>query len=59
MEEIKMPLKIEMELENFDLEGEPLYDMDALETYCKKYEKQMQDLSEEEKKQFIVGYMSL
>lgn len=54
-----MPLKIEMELENFDLEGEPLYDMDALEIYCKKYEKQMQDLSEEEKKQFIVGYMSL
>lgn len=59
MEEIKVPLKIEMELENFDLEGEPLYDMDALEIYCKKYEKQMQDLSEEEKKQFIVGYMSI
>lgn len=54
-----MPLKIEMELENFDLEGEPLYDMDALETYCKKNGKQLQDLSEEEKKPFIVGYMSL
>lgn len=54
-----MPLKIEMELEDFDLNGEPLYDMDALETYCKKYEKSLQDLSEEEKKAFIVGYMSL
>lgn len=54
-----MPLKIEMELEDFDLEGEPLYDMEALEAYCKKCDKQIQDLSAEEKKLFIVGYMSL
>lgn len=54
-----MPLKIDIELENFDLQGEPLYDMEAMEVYCKQHNKQISELSEEEKKVFIVGYMSL
>lgn len=56
---MKMPLKVNMEIENFDLEGEPLYDMVAMEAYCKKVNKEVNELSEEEKKAFIVGYMSL
>lgn len=54
-----MPLKIEMEINDFDVNGEPLYDWKALEAYCEQCNKAIEELSEEEKKPFIIGYMSL
>ena len=54
-----MPLKVESEYDiSLDMNKEPLYDNEKLAAYAKEKGVSVSQLSEEEKRPFIVGYMS-
>ncbi len=54
-----MPLKVETEYDiTLDMNKEPLYDEEKLAAYAKAKGVSVTQLSEEEKRPFIVGFMS-
>lgn len=54
-----MPLKVETDYDvSLDMNKQPLYDEEKLAAYAKAKGVAISALSEEEKRPFIVGYMS-
>ena len=54
-----MPLKVETDYDvSLDMNKEPLYDQSKLEAYAQHKGVSVSELSEEEKQEFVIGYMS-